>query len=307
MKGMNKSIVALLLFLGASAGLSVLPGCDVIDNPVPEQATVSAGRRDTLALDSAESAQPAATPVQRALLEDFTGQYCGNCPRAGLVAASLDQQYGERLVVLEAHVTDYFAAPKTNEVRYQTDFRAPTVSQELNDYFGLELLGLPNGAVNRAPISGATSQLVGFSNWGTAVATQLAQTPQQDLRVTRLYNAATRKVRLKISSRYLTAQPSRTFRLGIYVSEDSLLGWQKDYTRNPADVANYAHRHVLRTALSGTFGQIQALNPTAGQTFATYLTYDLPATWQDKHCAIVAFLADDATKQIVQVAEVKVK
>ena len=299
--------VALLLGVAASAGLSLLPGCDVIDQPVPPQATLSAGQRDTLALDSAEAAQPAPLLVQRAMLEDFTGQYCGNCPRAGVVVAALKQQHGERLVVLEDHVTDYFAGPKATEPKYQTDFRVPVVSQELDDAFGLSQLGLPKGAVSRTPRAGTSSAVLDYADWGNAVATQLAQTPQQELRLTKLYNPASRRLRLKVNARYLTPQPGRTFRLGIYVSEDSLLGWQKDYSRNPADVPNYAHRHVLRSALRGTFGQVLTASPVAGQSTATYLTYELPTQWQDKHCAIVAFLSDNATKQVVQVTEVKIK
>ena len=114
--------------LGVSA-LGLLPACDVVDNPIPPSEVVSAGRRDTLQLDSAERARPAGPLTQKVLLEDFTGQFCGNCPAAGIMAHTLKQQYGERLVVLEAHVTTYFAGPKADP-KYATDFRVPQVSDE---------------------------------------------------------------------------------------------------------------------------------------------------------------------------------
>lgn len=304
---MKKNVLQALLpaALLALAGLSALPGCDVVDNPQPPQATVSAGRRDTLALDSAETARPAPALTQRVLLEDFTGQFCGNCPTAArLIASTLRPQYGARLTVLEEHVVDYFAAPKTY-APYLVDYRAAGVSQELENTFGLN--ALPKGAVNRTGRGG--SPVLEFADWNAAIAQQLAQAPQQQVRLTALYAPATRTLRLKVNTRYLAAQPGRRFRLGVFISEDNLVGGQKDYSlpQGQQDVTNYVHRDVLRAALLGTFGTVQASGPAANQTVLAYLRYQLPAAWDAQHCAVVAYLADDATRQIVQVSEVKVQ
>ncbi|GAA4350028.1 hypothetical protein GCM10023185_07290 [Hymenobacter saemangeumensis] len=301
----HHSALLLPLLLLASS-LALLPGCDVVENPIPPTQLVSAGRRDTLQLDSAERARPVPLLTQHVLLEDYTGQFCGNCPAAGTVANALKQQHGERLSVLEAHVTTFFAGPKADP-KYQTDFRTPIVSDELDNVFGLSNLGLPKGAVNRAPLPGSADVVLDYANWPAAVTAQLSQTPQQALRLTTLFAPGSRRLRMKINSRYLTAQPGRRFRLGIYITEDSLLGWQKDYTRTPQDIPNFPHRHVLRTALNGTFGTLQATNPTANQEFTSYVTYTLSTAWNARRSSVIVFLADDATRRVVQVAEEHVK
>lgn len=297
---------ATLLVLGS---LAALPACDVIDNPQPEKTTVSAGKRDSLALDSAEAAHGVPTLVQNVLIEDFTGQYCGNCPRAAHMADSMRQKYPGRVFVTEVHVTDYFAAPRLPH--FPIDFRVPTVSQEITQTFDLDNRGLPQGAVNRAPFAAANNDPVAtFSLWPGVVAAQLALTPTVELRATPLFNRTTRTMRLKVSTKYLTAMAGRNLRMGIIVAEDSLFGAQKDYSLNRAlnpdqTTEHYEHHNVMRAALAGTFGSPQVNGPTTGQQFKTYLGYQLPAAWDAKHCSVIVYVADATTRQIVQVVQAK--
>lgn len=294
------------------AAWAVAAGCDTIALPVPPDVTSSLTPAEQQVLDAREQQQPAPANQQRALLEDFTGQFCGNCPRAGAIAQQLKTQYGERLVAMEVHVTNFFAAPKAY-VPYLVDYRVPTVSLEIENALGLA--ALPKGAVSRVPYGGSSSPVLEYAEWGAAVAAQLAKAPQQELRLTPRYDSTTHLLHLKVASRYLVAQPQRKFRLGVFLSEDNLVGGQKDYDR-PAgqqDLTNYVHHHVLRAALTGTFGTLQATNPLKDQAYVAYLGYTLPAAtanpartqWNPKNVSIVAYLADDATKEIVQVAEVK--
>lgn len=308
-----KNIILAWLPLGflLLTGLAALPACDVINNPQPLKITVSAGRRDTLALDSAEARLLPAAPVQRVLLEDFTGQYCGNCPRAAHMADSLRQAYPGRVLVTEVHVTDYFAAPRPPH--FPIDFRVPTVSQEIDQTFDLANRGLPQGAVNRSPVAAANNDLVAtYTLWPAVVASQLARPPQVDLRLTPLYNKTTRLLRLKVSTTYAAALPGRDLRLGILLVEDSLPGAQKDYrlpraTQPDQTDEYYVHHNVMRAALTGTFGSAQVSSPTAGKNLVTYLGYQLPAptVWNDRRCSLVAYIADASTRQILQAATVK--
>ena len=294
------------------AAWAVFSGCDTIDMPVPPEVTSSLTAAEQQALDTREQLLPAPADVQRAFLEDFTGQFCGNCPRAGAIALQLKTQYGERLVAVEEHETDYFAAPKAY-VPYQVDYRVATVSQDIENAFGLS--ALPKGAVNRLPFGSSSALVLEYADWAAAVAAQLAKTPQQQLRLTPLYDSVTHVLRLKVASRYLVAQPNRKFRLGVFLTEDNLVGGQKDYDRpvGQQDLTTYVHHHVLRAALSGSFGTLQATNPIKDQAFVSYLGYTLPALaatpaktqWKAKNVSVVAYLADDATKEIVQTVEVK--
>ncbi len=299
------------LALAASVGL-LTSSCDVIDNPNPPKTTVSAGRRDTVALDSAETrwlAQPGhATPRQRVLLEDFTGHTCGNCPRANEVAHQLEQQYGDTLVVIAAHV-GYFA--DTTKPGYHYDFRTPA-GDELNTVFGVADLGLPQGMVSRIKPAGAAQPVVSRGAWPTMIAAEAARAPQQQLIVTALTDENRQNVRVKLTTKYLVAQPGRTYRVVLNYVEDTLTRKQKDYALPaPSDIPNYLHRHIMRDSPLTTFGNLSAVSPTAGQTISTYLLYPLPdQPWARRPAHLVAYLldaTDPEAKQwrVVQVAETK--
>ena len=289
------------------AALTLLAACDTIDNPVPPKVTSTLTPAEQTALDAVETGLPAPPDEQRVLIEDYTGQYCGNCPKAAHVGDSLHQAHPTRIFTTEIHVTDYFAAPRPPH--FPLDFRVPAVAQELDRQFDLSNRGLPQGAINRALFVAANNDPVAtYALWPRAVTAQLAQSPAVALRVTSAFNPATRMLNLKIATNYRTALPGRTLRLGIILVEDSLVGAQKDYRLNrsqfPEQTADrYVHHNVLRAALAGTFGTAQVTGPAASQRFVSYLGYQMPAAtvWNDRRCAVLAYIADADTRQILQV------
>ncbi|MDO7873974.1 Omp28-related outer membrane protein [Hymenobacter sp. ASUV-10] len=307
---------AVLLTLG---GLAALPACDVIDNPQPEKVTLSAGRRDTLALDSAEALLPAGPVVQNVLIDDYTGQYCGNCPRAAHMADSMERKYPGRVFGVEVHATDYFAAPRAH---FPIDFRAEGVARDLV-WLDLDNRGLPQGAVNRAPFPEANnSPIATFSLWPNAVANQLALSPTAELRATPLFDPVSRLLRLKVNTKYLAARPGVKVNMGIMVVEDSVIGAQKDYRLNRSlnpdqTTEKYKHHNVLRAAIPGIYGAQQVMGPTAGQQFTTYLGYSMadttahaptaaaPSKWNARSCSVIVFLSDADSHQILQVVKSK--
>jgi len=308
------------------SGLAALPACDVISDPQKPSATLSAGQRDTLALDSAEAVHPAGVVVPNVLIEDYTGQYCGNCPRAAHMADSMQRKYAGRVIVTEVHVTSYFAAPRLPH--FPLDFRVPDlvkqkntgvpntdVSDEITRLFDLDNRGLPQGAVNRAPFADAGNDPVAtFSLWPGVVASELARTPTVDLRLTALFDPVTRLLRMKVNTKYLAAMPGRNLNLGLVIVEDSLVGAQKDYRLNRSQypeqtVEEYDHHNVMRAVLEGTFGAPQISGPTAGQQLVRYLGYQMPAAsvWNDRKCSVIAYIADADTRQILQVVQAKLR
>lgn len=292
-------------------GLNLLPACDVIENPQPVKVTSTLTPAQQTRLDSAEAARPAPALTQNVLIEDYTGQYCGNCPKAANLGDSLRRRFPGRVLLTEVHVTDYFAAPRLPH--FPLDLRVPGVSQELDQTFDLSNRGLPQGAVNRGKFAAAGNDPVAtFSLWPAVVTAQLAQAPAVELRATPLFNRASRLLLLKVATKYLTAQPSHTLRLGVILVEDSLVGAQKDYrlsrTQFPEQtVDTYVHHNVLRAALAGTFGTAQVSSPAAGQRFGTYLGYQMPAAsvWNDRKCAVLVYVADADTRQLLQVVQAK--
>ena len=304
----------------AFGSLAVLPACDVIDNPQPAVVTSTLTKAEQNRLDSVEAKTTAPAVTQNVLIEDYTGQYCGNCPKAAHMADSMHRKYPGRVLVTEVHVTDYFAAPRLPH--FPIDFRVPdfsrplpntAVSSEISQTFDLDNRGLPQGAVNRSPFAAANNDPVAtYALWPGGVTDQLAQARSVELRATPMFNKNTRQLILKVSTKYLAARPGRTMRLGIMIVEDSLLGAQKDYRINrqadPEQIANtYLHHNVMRAALAGTFGTMQVAAPIVGQQFRAYIGYQMPAAsvWNDRKCSVIAYVADADTRQIIQVVQTK--
>lgn len=151
----------------------------------------------------------------------------------------------------------------------------------------------------------STHPLASIGEWGTLVTTELARVPEQQLILTALRDEANpRELRLKVTTKYLVAQPGRTYRAVLNYVEDTLTGKQKDYSLPaPSAIFNYLHRHILRDAPLTTFGAVSAVAPTANQTVTTYLRYPLPdEPWATRPAQLVAYLLDATDPRLDEMA-----
>lgn len=293
--------------------LLLTAACDVVDAPVPPTKVLTVSPQETRVLDSIEVITPTEAPVQRVLLEDYTGHQCGNCPRAARKAIELTGQYGDRLVVVATHV-GYYA--RLSPPHYTYDFKT-AAGNELNTVFEVDNVGLPQGMINRTPPPNGNSPAVSDGAWAGRVADAITQPVEQQLVLTPVYSAATRSLLLKMRAKYLVAKPGQTYRLVLDVLEDSVYRWQVDYSitdplNSHKDDSTYFHRHVLRDSPLGTFGVLDVKSPQAGQLVDAYIRYELPAEWNYHHCAVVAYLLDATAAsskdwRVVQATETKIE
>ena len=133
--------------------LVIFYSCDKIEKPYKEQVNVpvdtSNGEGDTI------------NWVQKAVIEDYTGHRCGNCPRAHEELRSLITTYGDKIIPIALHV-GYFAQPAGGE--YTADYRT-SIGDEYDNFYGASDVGLPQGMVNRKEVGG--SPILAHSEWGT--------------------------------------------------------------------------------------------------------------------------------------------
>lgn len=283
---------------------ALFSGCDTIDNPDPKsygQLTPAEAKY----LDSLETVNGIAAPVQKVLLEDYTGHTCGNCPGAAVMAKNQKAQYGDRLVVMAVHA-GYFA--KYNKAPYTTNFTTPE-GEEWATSFGV--ISNPNGMVNRAPKAGSTSAVQGVANWPAAIAKEMAEAPQIGMNLTALLIPESHKVNIKVRSEYLANRTGK-YNLALFITEDSIVNWQKNYGASSGgdpdyqvgDVEKYVHPHAMRMAITGAWGVLNKENPGAGTIVENYFSAELNPAWREKKCSVVAFIFDTTTKEVVQVEEV---
>lgn len=273
--------------------LWIFPACDKVKPPFKED-TISGGVNPN---DTSSEA------IRKVLVEDFTGHACGNCPRAAETAHSLEGLYGDRLIVIAAHI-GFFAETKTNpDSSYAYDFTT-TAGNEIDAMFNIDAAGLPKGMVNRTEVNG--SEILSHGAWGAAVQAIVDLPPDIDIKITNTYDTNTRVVSSSIETEFLN-NLSGTYNVAVYLTEDSIVNWQKDYEATPNDIENYVHRHVLRGSLNGTWGELIDPTPLVNTKYTTSCDLTLDNTWDENHCSIVAFVYETTSNEVVQAEEAHVK
>ena len=266
--------------------------CDNVEKPYLEDNGGKCGNGDL------------SIPIKKILLEDYTGHTCGNCPRAAEQTELLIEAYCDHIIPISVHV-GFFAEPYPSG-KYTYDFRTPT-GNEWNDFFGNGSVGLPNGMVNRIEYNG--TEILAYETWVSAIEQILSEAPTIDINIENNYSENTRELNISLNIDFLKSI-SENLNLSLVIVEDSIINWQKDYDyediNNPGNtnIENYIHRHVLRDAINGTWGEAMKKNIQQGETIKKSFKYILNSEWSAKHCSIVAFAYSTKTKEIIQ-AEIK--
>ncbi|HPH81296.1 MAG TPA: Omp28 family outer membrane lipoprotein [Flavobacteriales bacterium] len=267
-------------------------GCDKIDAPYGESKKTDTTTSDTEVV------------MRKILIEDYTGHYCGNCPRAARTLTQIHDLYGDKIVSLAAHVSDQFAAPAG--VHYPEDYRTET-GNELDSYFGNSATGLPNGLINRKEFNGQT--IIQYTDWSSRATELLTLQPEAFMWITPSYNTSSRILNVSIKTKILQ-DIGEGLSIALYLTEDSIISAQKDYDQLPDNlVENYVHRHMLRGSISGTWGNTlsAASSYITGEEYTTTGTFTLPAEWNDEHVEIIAVLYRTANKEVVQAEDQDIK
>ncbi len=182
------------------------------------------------------------------LIEEFTGHKCGNCPKADAKMKFIKEEYCKQVAYVQIH-SGYFAEPDESGL-YITDYTTPE-GDSLFDTYEAGEVGLPNAMVNRKRFYG--DLVLPPTHWEEAVNNSLPQEAfcriYQDVSL----SASTRTISIDIEFTFLQPTNDSLF-YNVYLVEDSLLSWQKDYITEPEDKPDYPHRYVLRSAPLGYKG-----------------------------------------------------
>lgn len=237
-------------------------------------------------------------PIKKVLLEDFTGHQCGNCPRAHEEALSIYNQYPGKVVIVSEHV-GYFAEIR-NSNKYTYDFRT-TVGNEIDNEFGASAAGLPKGMINRMIYN--NSKIHDKNVWNSIVSQALQNPIQADIQILYKWNDTQEKLNVAVQAKNIQTTES-DLKLFVFLVEDSIINWQKDYSKNPQDIPDYAHRHVLRASFNGAWGESVTWN---NQLFEKKYALSVNSEYNKNHLYVVAALYNNVSKEIIQVEEVKIQ
>jgi hypothetical protein len=251
---------------------------------------------------------PNPNPVRKVMIDEFTGHYCGNCPSAHQVVDQMlsNGNNAERVFVV-AHHSEYaldFTKPwaPNPENKFIYDFRNKISSQLDYKYNGS---AYPSGMVNRKKYSG--NEIVPYASWESYATDLLSTPPVLDIQLKNFYDPTGKTI---CSYYYVQALENITgdYSIVIYLTEDSIIQWQKNVQTIPMEIENYTHKHVLRTSFNGYFGT--AINEdgglSAGETFINGFSISLDNTdWNPDHLNVVAYVYNVASNEIIQAEGIK--
>lgn len=208
------------------------------------------------------------------LVEDFTGQLCLNCPLASEAVHAMQENYGADHVI---SVAMHGGALSLSEAQ------GGLATSQGNDYvahWGVE--AFPQGMVDRS------GGLLEFQSWSGKVFERLQLPAAVGILLNHSYDAATRTLSIHTS---LTAEEDISgAHLQLWLTEDNVTAPQ----RTPDGKVNreYAHQHVFRAAINGSWGEDVSLEEDAQRSYVS--TTVLMEGWKPEDMHIVAFVYDDS-------------
>lgn len=220
------------------------------------------------------------------LIEDFTGQWCPNCPNAAEELEQLTETYGSDAVIgVAIHSGPQGYQGGTDDMPgVMTD-----LGNEYYNHFGIEYQ--PQGLVDRGG-------KLAYTAWAAAVRTELQKTALMNISIVNDYSATTRK--LTVNTEVEGVKGIGTIancKLQVWLIEDGIKSIQimPDGSYNQQYILN----HVFRDAVNGNWGEpVIVTEDTAVKK--TY-TYDVPAKWNADNVSVVAFVYDsNGVQQVIK-------
>lgn len=277
-------------------GEDVTSGCDIFINDAfvynntfitstPGSYSIRAEREGSIsdtAIVVATDPGPASF-TQKILAEDYTGAWCGYCPRVGSHLETYIHEKSANCIVVAVHNGDPM------EYAYEAQMRSR---------YGIS--GFPTAIINRD---------FAWSESDTELDVALTRRPVLGLALETSLSGSIVSIKVKVKSDITT---TTQMKLVVMLVEDKLIGSQRNYgyLGLPDPIENYEHNHVLRVAATDIFGDNI---PTTAIVKDTEWTKDFTinaGSYNTANCRIVAFVVygTDSTnrKGVLNVQEVRV-
>ncbi|MBR1835085.1 MAG: choice-of-anchor J domain-containing protein [Bacteroidales bacterium] len=222
------------------------------------------------------------TNFHMALLENFTSQYCGNCPEGHEAIAQAYQGLESRVAWVSHHAG------------FQDDMMTSSASSAMEALYNTSSTYAPAVSIDRDMQYGNSTDPGPVHYVGDAVIMhdQLARASSLPdnivLGFTNItYNAGTRQLQATVDGYFMADCSIAEPHLTVYLIEDSIIAFQE----GESTINNYRHDHVVRASLSDAWGDADAFTATTANThFGKTLTYTLPAEVRPGKCSLVAFV-----------------
>ena len=267
-----------------TVGGSIIIGADEITPGQPHEVTVKAitgidDNPDNNTLTCLLGAYTDSMP-RRVLIEEFTTENCGNCPRAINTLKQCEEAgYGDRMAVV-AHHAGYY----TDWLTTDTDLKY----EWFYDPTGQSGTYAPAVMLDRVVLEGQSvpvNSIGYFKDFEPTLQTAIERPAFVSVGVSSAFDEATRTLDVAVSGEKLDIFDvvGADSRISIYVVEDGIPH------RRQAGISSdtFTHSHVFRTCLTDVWGDAVEWD---GNRMETKRSVAIPEDWEADNLSVVAFI-----------------
>jgi hypothetical protein len=279
-----KNKLAFILFA------AIFASCDYVENPIEE----------------GDGPNPEPTGNRTAIIMDFTGHNCPNCPGGAVEALNIQEDLGVFVIAVHGDFPGLTnpVGGEPGDALY-TDWRTDEgiALQQIYD-----IPFIPSGVVSGLNTGGTYWQTV--QSWRGLCEELVAQTQKADITFDMTFNEVNGELSGDVAVE-LFEPFDGDLKLVLAVVEDSIVDWQLNGNEvNPSNpeyegglIDHYVHRHVLRGHLNGDVGStILSGAGSEGDTFTTAVNATISSEYAAEHTEIYAYIYDATTLEILHVA-----
>ena len=215
------------------------------------------------------------TAKRTVLLEEFTGQYCTNCPLAHESIEKIEEQYGDNFIAVSIHATSL--ALKDDPTATIQGLKQPEGDIYAQHW---SVTNIPIGIVNRQ------GGLTDLSTWQGLVRTAMENDTPVDINLSATLDETGKNIDIATD---IYSGDNIDGKLQLWVVESGIIAPQFGTS---TFYPTYTHNNVFRTAVNGTWGEDVELITRESRSFSH--TVAVNENWDIDNTIIVAFVYTDA-------------
>lgn len=201
---------------------------------------------------------------RHALIEDFTGILCGNCPDGDVVIEKVLLAQPDLVHGISIH-TGHYAEPSSSLPDYRTE-----VGDSIAEYYGAN--SFPSGMVNRHDVDDS-GVIVDRGVWVARSRREVYTTAPVNLWMQSTYTASNRVLSVDVEGYVLETD---TLHLAVALTQNHLFSYQSGAGDQSM---SYDHYRVLRDYLTPVWGESLGVQE-AGSYFKRHYDYVLPEDYR---------------------------
>lgn len=237
---------------------------------------------------------------KRMVIEEFTGTWCGYCPKGIVAMHNLGMQYPTTAFPIAVHNGD------------------PMVVSGYDSAFLPLITNVPSGMVDRNELDIDPPDFITLHN------KHLADTPYCEVWMNTQYNSTTREIIMDVQTKFAISLDG-DYRFNVAITEDEVHGltpayaqmnfysfmsqnqplvgaghnWQLD--SNPVPAWQMYYHNVARALLGGFDGQPQSIpvSVKADSLYSYTFVYTIPSAYNESKIKMIAWVQEDATGKIL--------